>query len=596
VQESGSPAANRTPRWLPWALLAVLLLASAAFVLWVGRETVFRGDDWDLFLYRGGFNADVFLVPHNEHLSALLVAAFKLIPAIAGPHYGAFRLALLGLDVALAALFFVFARERVGDWVALLATSPLLLMGAGSDNLLWPTEIGVVGSLACGMAVLILLDRVGTAAKAGACAALTASIWFSSDGLFFLVCAGIWLLLSRERWRDLWIVAIPAITYVAWYTGHGSSEFTAANLRAAPEFVLDSATAGVSALTGIGSETGHPRTIGGLAGLLALAALGAFALKTRPRITPRLVAIVALPVVSWAIIALGRADGGNPYAPRYVYASALFILIAALEIVRGKYLPRFFRGWKLAGLALAVGLSLIFSAKLLVQEGDYWRSVSQYIHGRTAAIELTRRTIAPNMVLEPLPDMAHMTPGWFLNSVEKYGESPTGAPDIAGLGEPGRSAADQVLAAGAPARFVIAPRGTGPTGGPPRTDPGFRRPVTRGSCLVGRPHTPLSVLVPPSGILIRPVDGTFAAIRLRRYASGYDQAPEQSVTYPALLAIAADHSRVPWHARIVSPAGVSVCGASAPARLRRGPLRPPSGNQHCLPMSLGEDECRFSRY
>src|SRR5262249_17445637 len=132
-----------------WALLAAMLLASAAFVFWVGRETIFRGDDWDLFLYRGGVNADVFLVPHNEHLSALLVAAFKLIPALVGPHYGAFRLVLLALDVAIAALFFVFARERVGDWIALIATAPLLLMGAGSDNLIWPTEIGVVGSLAC---------------------------------------------------------------------------------------------------------------------------------------------------------------------------------------------------------------------------------------------------------------------------------------------------------------------------------------------------------------------------------------------------------------------------------------------------------------
>jgi hypothetical protein len=573
-----------------------MLLLSAAYVFWVGRETVFRGDDWDLFLYRGGFNADVFLVPHNEHLSALLIAAYKLIPAIAGPHYGAFRLALLALDLAVAVLFFVFARERVGDWIALIATAPLMLMGGGSDNLIWPTQIGVVGSLACGLAVLILLDRPVPAAKIGACAGLTASIWFSSDGLFFLAAAGIWLLLSRSRWRDLWIVAVPALTYVAWYLGHGSSEFTVDNLRATPEFFLNSAAGGVSALTGIRPQVADAKTLGVIGGLIGLAVLTAFFVRIRPRITPRLVAIVTLPPLSWLIIALGRADGGDPFASRYVYASAIFILMAILEIARGEHLPRFFRGWRLAALAAVVGVSVLLSAATLGEKGNYWRSVAQYIHGRTAAVELTRRTIPSNMVLEPLPDMAHMTPGWFLNSVEKYGESPTGAADIVGLGEQGRAAADQVLAAGAPAHLAAPPRGSGPAGKPPRLDPGSTPPRGRGSCLVAPARAPLSLLVPPSGVLIRPASGASVSIRLRRYASTYDQAPELSTTSTALLAIAADESDVPWHAQVSSLSPVYVCGASAPLRLRRGPLRPQDGDQHCFPMSLGESECRFRRY
>lgn len=596
MKQTGSSPADRKHRLLPWALLAAMLLASATFVLWAGRETLFRGDDWDLFLYRGGFNWDVFLLPHNEHLSALLVAAFKAIPAVAGPHYGAFRLALVALDVAVAVLFFVFARERVGDWLALIATAPLMLMGSGSDNLIWPTQIGVVGSLACGIAVLILLDRDGLAAKLGACALLVTSIFFSSDGLFFLACAIIWLVLSRRRWRDLWIVAVPALAYLAWYSAHGSSEFTTGNLRATPRFVLDSAAGGVSALTGIRPQIAHAEAIGAIAGLILLALVVAVVLKVRPRVTPRLLAIVTLPPLSWLIIALGRADGGDPFASRYVYASAIFILMAVLEILRGDYLPRFFRGWRMAALAAVVGVSVVLSAGILVEKGNYWRAVAQYIHGRTAGIELARRTIDPNMVLEPLADMAHMTPGWFLNSVEKYGESPTGATDVFSLGEQGRTTADQVLAAGAPAQLVDPPPGSGPTGSPPQPDPGFAQPIARGSCLLIPAETPVSVEVPARGILIRPTRGAFVAVRLRRYASTYNEETNQSISSFTLLAIAADHSRVPWHARILSPARAYVCGASAPRRLRRGPLRPPSGNQHCLPMSIGEDECRFSRY
>jgi hypothetical protein len=585
---------DRAPQWLPWAILALLLLASAAFAFWAGRGTVFRGDDWDLLINRGGFNWDVFLVPHNEHLSALLVVAFKLVPGIFGPHYGALRLALLSLDVAMAILFFAFARERVGPWLALLATAPLLLLGGGSDNLLWPTQIGVVGSLASGLGMLILLDRSRLAAKLGACALLAISIWFSSDGLFFLACAIVWLGFSRPRWRDLWIVAIPALIYLAWYSGHGGSEFTVGNLRATPRFVLDSAAGGLSALTGIRPQVGHAKAIGAVGAVLGLVALIGLVIKVRPRLSSRLVAIVTLPLFSWVIIALGRAEAGDPFASRYVYASALFILMAVLEIVRGDRVQRLFSGWRFAALALAVGVSMLFSARILVEKGNDWRSVSEYNVARVSAVELTRRTVNPDLVLEPLQDMGHTTAGWYLNTVQRFGESPIGHTEIAGLGENARSAADQVLAVAAPSVFVPPEGGVAST--PPTVDPGWPRPQRSGSCLVTAPGQAVSVLVPPGGIIARPQPGHWVTFMLRRFASNYKDAPSNTVTAPTLMAIATDHSRVPWHTRLSSPRPMTICRGKAPRSLRRGPLLPPSGPQGCAPASLGERECRFDRY
>ena len=586
----------REARWLPWAILALLLLASAAFVFWAGRGTVWRGDDWDLLLNRGGFTPDVFLTPHNEHLSALLVVAFKAVPELFGPHYGALRLVLVLLDVAVVALFFVFARERVGDWLALLVTAPLLLLGGGSDNLLWPTQIGVVISLACGLAVLVLLDRSRLAAKLGACALLTASIWSSSDGLFFLAAAIIWLGFSRERWRDLWIVAIPAITYVAWYSGYGSSEFTAANLRATPQFVLDSAAGGLSALTGIRPEIGHAKAIGAIGAVLGLVAIIALALKIKPRLSPRLGAIVSLPLVSWVIIALGRADDGDPFASRYVYASALFILMAVLEVVRGEYVQRVLSGWRIAVLALAIGVSMLFSAKILVEKGNDWRTVSEYISGRIAAVEVTRRTVDANLPLEPLQDMGHTTTGWYFNAMERLGGSPIGQTEIANLGDHGRSAADQVLSLAAPAQFVPLPEGVKPSGGPPALEAGSPQLSAEGSCLRAPPRSPISVDIAPRGILIFPAHSGKAAVRLRRFASNYAEAPSFTLVRPTLLVIASDHEQAPWHGRISGGRGVRVCGASATADLRRGPVRPLSGDQGCTPASIEESECRFKRY
>jgi hypothetical protein len=299
------------------------------------------------------------------------------------------------------------------------------------------------------------------------------------------------------------------------------------------------------------------------------------------------------------IIALGRADGGNPFASRYVYASGIFILMAILEVTRGDYLAHLFRGWRYVALALAVCVSAFLSARMLFEDGDYWRGVSQSIHGRTGAIELSRRTIQPNPVLEPLSDVAHMTPGWYLNAVEKFGESPTGAGSIAKLDELGRSAADQVLATGAPVQLVTPSPGSGPIGRPPILDP-ESNPVTRkGSCLVVKPNgrkASLSVVVPASGILIVPAQGASATIMLRRYASVYREAPRRRIGDPALLVIAADHSRIPWHAKVSGAGAISICGAKTSRSLRRGPIRPASGDQHCTPRSFGEDECRFRRY
>lgn len=581
-------------RWLPWAALAIVLFVSAVFAFWAGRGTTFRGDDWDLLINRGGFNSDVFLVPHNEHLSALLVVAFKAIPGLFGPHYGTLRLTLLILDLAVAILFFIFARERVGDWLALLATAPLLLLGGGSDNLLWPTQIGVVGSLASGLGVLILLDRSRLAAKVGACALLTISIWFSSDGLFFLACAIVWLGFSRPRWRDLWIVAIPALTYLAWYSAHGASEFTVGNLRATPQFVLDSAAGGLSALTGIRPQVGQAKAIGVVGAVLGLAALIALAVKVRPRLSSRLIAIVALPLVSWVIIALGRAADGDPFASRYVYASALFILMAILEIVRGERIRQLLAGWRFVVLALAVGVSMFFSARILVEKGNDWRSVSEYIVARVSAVELTRRTVNPDLMLEPLQDMGHTTAGWYLNTVERFGEPPIGHTEIAGLGEHARSAADQVLGVAAPTVFV-APTGK-PTAAAPKADPGWPSPERRGSCLRSASGQPVSLLVPPGGIRVRPQPGYWVTFMLRRFASSYEEAPSNTVTAPTLMVIARDHSRVPWHARISSPRPVTICGGRGALSLRRGPMLPTSGAQGCGPASLGETECHFRRY
>ena len=448
-----------------------------------------------------------------------MIAIYKALPVLVGPHYGAYRLTLVVLDLAVATLFFVFARERVGPWLGLVSTAPLLLMGAGSDNLLWPTQISVVGSLACGLAALILLDLSSPAAKAGACALLTGSVWFVSDGLFFLACAGIWLVLSRDRWRDVWIIAVPAATYMAWYLGYGTSSFTAGNLHATPQFVLDLAAGGASALAGIRPSIGHAKAIGAIVGLLGLGLLAVVAVKVRSRLTPRLVAIVLLPPLSWLVIALGRAEGGDPFASRYVYPSAIFILMAILEIVRGEYVQRLFRGWRIAALALVVAVSVGLNAQLDVRRRGL-------LAGRLPKRPRPHRGDRIDAADGRPEPRARTAPGHGPHDRGVVSERGRQVRRIANRGSgnrrPQRRGAERRRpgARGRRPRPVrSAAAGEWAHGSAPRLDAGSGKPAAEGSCLITRPQSPLNVEVPASGLLIVPETGhgdcRAAAVRIQ---------------------------------------------------------------------------------
>ena len=54
---------------------------------------------------------------------------------------------------------FVWIRRRVGDWPALLMTLPILFLGAAFEDLFWFSSITFLGSMACGLGMLVALDR-----------------------------------------------------------------------------------------------------------------------------------------------------------------------------------------------------------------------------------------------------------------------------------------------------------------------------------------------------------------------------------------------------------------------------------------------------
>ena len=110
--------------------LAAAFAAAAAVIVWAGRGLTFQSDDWTFIRTRLDSGVDVYLDPHNEHLSAIPVAVYKLLFATAGlDHHGAYRIVLLAAFLICAALVFAYGRPRVGPVAALLAGVLIVFFG-----------------------------------------------------------------------------------------------------------------------------------------------------------------------------------------------------------------------------------------------------------------------------------------------------------------------------------------------------------------------------------------------------------------------------------------------------------------------------------
>jgi hypothetical protein len=523
-----------------WGLLLGISAVAAAVIADAGRDTVFRGDDWDLLLHRRGISLDELLAPHNEHLLALQVAVQNAVVAVVGPDYVALRGLLIASVVATVCVVFLFAGRRVGPWAALALTVPLLFLGSGADNLLWPTMLGVVWSLGFGTTALLLLETRSSRGNAIAALSLLAAVASSTFGLFFLGGIAIWFVLEPGRRRDLWIPGGPLLLYLLWYAEYRAGSDTA-DVATTLGFAIEVVAGGLSGLSGVGISSGRPLLTAGLLGL-ALAGLCALAIRQRAVPVPaRTVGVVALPILAGLAIAWGRGEGGDPYASRYLYASALFIVLAIAELLGGWSPMRRSRVVLLPAAVIAVGVSIGFNIPLLFDNGDEHRRMSQYIRGRAGALEVTQRTVDPGLVIEPLPDMGNMTAGLYLEGLADFGESPIDGARLPGLTEEGRQAADQILVLGAPPRY--------------------RRAIP-GACVGSGRAAPIEVVIRPAGIVVVPPRGGETDVGLRRYAETFQPRLAETIRRPTRIRFTRDLSARLWRAQIRSE-GATVCPGGA---------------------------------
>lgn len=534
------------------------MAAAGVLIVVLGSKVTFVLDDWTYILYRRDFSADAFLMPANEHLVGGAVATWKLLLDSVGMSSPVpFRIVSTAMFLLGDWFLFVWIRRRLGAWPALIATVPVLFLGAAFEDLFWFASITFLGSLTCGLGMLVALDRRDRVGDALACAWLIGTMLFSSVWVAFAAGMLVDIALRRgERdWRRrAYVVVVPAVLWVLWWLGWGNeaeSALSLHNVATTPLFVLDSFGSAIAALLGLATPVEGIASPGGLDWGRPLAVLfGGLAIwraYTLERIPRSFWVVLAIGLSFWILGGFDLKPGRVPWASRYQLPGGVFVLLVAAELLRGVPLTR-----RLLPPALVVVAAAVASNGLFMHEAyKSYAGSTELVRGNLTALEIARDTVDPAFFLEEeFADTSfdHIDAGSYFSAVDAYGSPAYTIEELEASSEAARFAADKVLLNA----LRVAP------------EPIPRSAVADRGCFEVR--GPRLFDVPAGGVAIVAGEKPVTDIQMRRFATG-EQLPVDFQTgvgagEALALPIPADLSTVPWKMRLEGgPATVCPLGS-----------------------------------
>jgi hypothetical protein len=535
-------------------LLGLAMLAAAAVLLDYGSGLTWFQDSWEFLMNRRDPGAAALFDPHNEHIVLVPVLIQEALLRVFGMDSMTPELVLLvALHLATAALLFVYVRRRLGPWPALIAAVLLLFLGPAWQDLLWPFQIGFLGSAACGVGMLLALESEQRRADLLAAALLVLAIGFSSLGLAFAAGAAVDVL-QRRRERGLgrlWVVAVPLLFYAAWYAGWGheaETNLSAHNVLVSPRFVVEGLAASLDAVLGLATifDEAVGRSDWALALLVALVGLIVCAVLRGRRFGPRLWPPVAAAATFWFLAAFNSFPGREAYSSRYLYVGALFGLLIAANLLQGLRPSR----RVLAAAAAATVAIAVLNLTPLREGRDFFAAQTVLTRSGLGAIEIAAGTVEPEFALPPeisgTSFLTEIRAGEYLRAVAEYGSPAYTPAELAAAPERGRRQADVVLANALPLTIET------------NADPAGRR----GGCrrIAGAPGAPPLPLHPGVTTVELPAGGP-GAIRLRRFArAGFPLSTEGvAASSTTRLYVPRDLAPQPWRLLVEAGQGATVC-------------------------------------
>jgi hypothetical protein len=547
------------------------LVISGAAMFWMARKLTFFSDEWVLIATRLDWSADAVLRPHNEHLMAVPVLAYKILFATVGiERYWPYLALAIAVHLLCVVLLFAYAERRHGTLVAACVALPVLFFGPGHDVVLWPMNLGFSGSVAAGLGALLLLDRRSPRADAAACALVIVAEACSSVGVAVALGVLVGTLLGPEERRRAWIAAVPLALYALWRVAYAAEIHRQGevHLAAAPGYLAHAAIGTVGALAGapLGLETGAPRALVAASAALTALALGTAAWRLASGRTPlrRVLTPVAILAAYLTLLGIFRAWTHHPYGSRYLYPAAFFSLVIAVELGPVRRL----RGPAVAVLAAVVTVAGVLNAMWLRKDARRMTGTATILRAELGALDTVRAQVGSRFRVR----RTWLVAPQYFEAIDRLGGTPAfGVGEILAAPDYARRAADGVLRrsygrpvpAHSPAgQLILAARGLrGTRGGPPGLLPTAESGVVvrrDDGCLQVRPTASrgwVDLRLPEAGLV---VDRRGIAVTLRRFAARHAAQPAW-VTRNGTVFPGRHAGRPPWRADVVASRPFKVC-------------------------------------
>jgi hypothetical protein len=550
----------------PRAALGVALTASGALLLLWLSHLSFSGDEWDYLLDRRGFNLEVLLRPHVQHVVLGPVLIYKAIQATLGMErllpYAVVSTASFLTSVV---LLFAYLRRHVGEWLALAGVLPLLFMGNAYEVLLWPVNVSFTAAMAAGIGALLALEREARGGDIIACALLVLALAFSELALSFVLGAAVWMVLARRSWTRAYVVVVPLVLYAAWYTGWGhtaQSSVSVHNLVHSPVYVINGLASSVWSLAGVPPDL---RPGGVLLPLLGLGAAAVLWVRFRRPLPASFWSALTILLSFWLLTAASFEPGREPQAPRYQYVG-----VALLLLVLGNALTHI-RLRASVVLAVLAAACLGSAANFMVLRHHYQRlsGFTTKARGALTGIEVAGSKADPNLILDRentgLVPLYSLSVGPYLSAIDAFGSPAYSVSALREASEDARVNADRLIVKSEHLRLIPV-RPLPPAGGsPPSLAAGDVSGIfVRKSCLRirGSNFAGAVITVPPPGITLRTATGVSETVSLRRFASTFPVSFE--LQGPSVLLIPDDGSDRPWQLRVSGPGPTRICGIGEP--------------------------------
>jgi hypothetical protein len=559
----------------PSVVLLIGVLAAAAVVLMgLGWRLGFFLDDWTFLLYRRGTIDQAVLNPHGENIVIGLSLAYKFLVNVFGMDSAVpFRAALVGLVLTSGVLLFALLRERVGDYLAVVAVAMTVFLGAAYEDLLWAIQIGYFISLCCGLGAFLALERRTDRADLLACGLLTVGVTSFSVGIPFIAGAAVAIALSGRRWRRrAYVVAVPIAVYALWWLGWGhdaDTKISLINILTSPGYLLEGFSSSLASMLGLATP-GTDEAIGfmswGRPLLAAAVLLGGYRLYRLGRVPEWLWVFGATALAYWLLAGFNERPGREATVSRYQHIGAIFILLIAAELCRGMRIRR----PAMVVITALAGVAIVSNLSYLSQARDSYLHTTVLERAGLGAMEIARDTVEPSFVLAPnlvetgyvYVDALH-----YLPAVDDYGSPAYSPEELRDAPEEARRVADKTVGAALRMTFTAGTGMPAADGEAPEVVSGETLSA-QGACVAVRPPAggPAVLSLAPGGAGFETKGAGSTDVQLRRFAT--ESFPINGGTMTgddtATLAIPLDRASEPWEVELGGTRTVRVCG-TAPA-------------------------------